>query len=496
MAKLNLPKKVAPVYTASGARAARINPEQQLRRLTATTLLWEDGFYVSGKTVAETIADLVPKCRPEFVAACAYEARTVMKLRHLPLLVVREMARHTAHKALVSKLLPDVIDRADELSEFLAIYWKDGRQPLSAQVKKGLAAAFAKFNEYELAKYNRDGDVKLRDVAFLAHAKPWDGLEGKKTKVERKYKKDHAIIGAKMLTRHTDSVLSKLVEGRLKTPETWETQLSAGADKAGTFTQLMEQKKLGGLAYLRNLRGMLEAGTDRKAVRDYAAVANFSKVLPFRFIAAARAYPGMEDVLEPQMLKVCENMPKLKGRTLIVLDVSGSMDEKLSAKSDLTRLDAACGLAMILREICEDVQVLTFSQGICLIPPRRGFALAEAITKSQPHGGTALFRTMEFVNNPPTHQEQLAHDRIIVLTDEQDTSHGGYTLGAAHIRTMPDPKAGLAYLINVASNKNGVGYGKWTHIDGWSEGIVSYLQAHEEILLEEQEKPEATPMAA
>jgi hypothetical protein len=34
---------------------------------------------------------------------------------------------------------------ADELSEFVAIYWKDGRVPLSGQVKKGLAAAFPKF---------------------------------------------------------------------------------------------------------------------------------------------------------------------------------------------------------------------------------------------------------------------------------------------------------------------------------------------------------------
>ena len=85
-----------------------------------------------------------------------------MKLRHMPLLIVREMARHEGHKALVSRLLPDVIKRADELSEFLAIYWKDGKTPISAQVKKGLARAFNKFGEYALAKYNRDGAVKLR----------------------------------------------------------------------------------------------------------------------------------------------------------------------------------------------------------------------------------------------------------------------------------------------------------------------------------------------
>ncbi len=45
-----------------------------------------------------------------------------------------------------------VIQRADELAEFVAIYWADGRAPLSGQVKKGLAAAFTRFDEYALAQ--------------------------------------------------------------------------------------------------------------------------------------------------------------------------------------------------------------------------------------------------------------------------------------------------------------------------------------------------------
>lgn len=38
---------------------------------------------------------------------------------------------------------------------------------------------------------------------------------------------------------------------------------------------------------------------------------------------------------------------------------------------------------------------------------------------------------------------------------------------------------GKGYVINVASNRNGVGYGAWTHIDGWSEAIVEYIAALE-----------------
>ena len=34
-------------------------------------------------------------------------------------------------------------------------------------------------------------------------------------------------------------------------------------------------------------------------------------------------------------------------------------------------------------------------------------------------------------------------------------------------------------MINVASYKNGVGYGKWTHIDGWSDAVIEYIRALE-----------------
>jgi 60 kDa SS-A/Ro ribonucleoprotein len=43
---------------------------------------------------------------------------------------------------------------------------------------------------------------------------------------------------------------------------------------------------------------------------------------------------------------------------------------------------------------------------------------------------------------------------------------------------VPAPK-GKGYVINVASYKNGVGYGKWTHIDGWSDSVVEYIRTLE-----------------
>jgi 60 kDa SS-A/Ro ribonucleoprotein len=160
--------------THEGAPAVAISPEQALRRSVLSCMLWEGEFYEDGVQIAGRIRELVPQVDAGKVAALAVEARERMKLRHAPLLLVREMARLATHRALVAETLTRVIQRADELSEFVAIYWAGGRQPLSAQVKKGLAAAFSKFDEYALAKYDRAGAVRLRDVLFLSHPRPAD----------------------------------------------------------------------------------------------------------------------------------------------------------------------------------------------------------------------------------------------------------------------------------------------------------------------------------
>jgi 60 kDa SS-A/Ro ribonucleoprotein len=121
----------------------------------------------------------------------------------------------------------------------------------------------------------------------------------------------------------------------------------------------------------------------------------------------------------------------------------------------MKRMDVACSLAMIGREMFEDLRVFTFSNELVEVPGRRGFALRDAITGSQPHGGTELGKA---VGSLP------ARDRLIVITDEQ--SH--------------DPVPQLkGYMINVASNKNGVGYGRWIHIDGWSDSVLDYIAKYE-----------------
>jgi 60 kDa SS-A/Ro ribonucleoprotein len=432
--------KIVRAFTHEGARGKRFTPEMELKRSLMNCLLWEDQFYEDGFTIAERIKALVPKVAPERVAALAVEAREVMKLRHAPLLVVREMARHEKHRTLVADTLAKVIQRPDEMTELLAIYWADAlgpmqqrkRQPVSAQIKKGLARALTKFDAYQLAKYDRDGAVRIKDVLFLVHAKPKD--------------------------EDQEKVWKQLVDGELASPDTWEVSLSSGKNKRETFERLMEEKKLGGLALLRNLRLMQKAEVPRETIATAIEAMRTDRILPYRFITAARYAPDFEPELEGAMLKSIKGHSRLAGRTRLLIDVSGSMFAPLSAQSEMTRAEAACGLAILAREVCEEVEIFTFSQDLVKVPPRRGFALRDAIVNSQPHGTTYLGKAVSEIDRKG--------DRLIVFTDEQ--SHD----------KVPDPKA-RGTMVNVASYQHGVGHGAWTRVDGFSEAVIAWIAASE-----------------
>jgi len=443
MARINIPAATLPrPQTHEGAIAHRINPKQQLKRTVMACLLWEDNFYEDGMTIAERIVSLSQIVEPTVVAEIAIEARDKMKLRHVPLLLASILAKR-GYKG-TADLLNHIIQRADELSEFVAVHARvNGVEPsnvkkvLSAQIKRGLARAFTKFDEYQLAKYNRDGVVKLRDVLFLSHPKPKDETQ--------------------------KEVWKRLVDNQLAIPDTWETALSSGKDKKFTWERLIIEGKLGALAFLRNLRNMKETGVTESVILEGLNAMKVKRVLPFRFIAAAKYAPQWEPELEKVMFKALSSHEKLSGKTVLVIDNSGSMHgTTVSQRSELDRFDVAAALAILLREVCENVVIIAFATDATIMPSRHGFALRDAI-KNSPSGGTDTQRAVTLAANE-------GYNRVIVVTDEQ--SH----------TVVNSPLIGTrGYFINVATNQNGIGYGAWTRIDGWSEHVIDYIREFERV---------------
>lgn len=451
---------VKPTFTETtheGAPAKPMTPMQALRRSVMSCLLWEREFYEDGEEIAARIVRLAGQVPVTDLAALAVEVRQAGNLRHVPLLLLSVLAERGSGSPLVGETIFRTIQRADEMAELLAVHAARNKvapsalkRTVSKQMKVGLASALHRFDEYQLAKYDRAGAVRLRDVIRLAHPKPENAEQA--------------------------ALWKRAMAGELVTPDTWEVALSGGADKCEAFTRLLTERKLGYLALLRNLRNMAEAGVDPGLMREaiVARRGGAERVLPFRYIAAARACPQMEPALDQALSEAILSMPVLSGKTIVLVDVSPSMDDKLSSRSDMTRMDAAAALASVIHG---DLRVFSFSaRGLVRdgwnyrhdgrtpvlveVPPRRGMAGVDAILKSQERNGTLLGRAVAESNAIP-------HDRLIVVSDEESAD------------PVPQPVAARAYMINVASAKNGVGYGRWTHIDGFSEGVLRWIHEFE-----------------
>ena len=439
-----------------------------LRRAVLANLLWENIAYMDGVSVANEIKRLIPLCEPIDVANLTIEARVMQKLRHTPLFLAVEMCKHEATRPFVKEVLPKIITRADMLTDFMALYWANGKCPICNAAKKGLAEAFHNFKEYHFAKYDRDAEIKLRDVMFMVRPKPQNALE------EELYK--------------------KIADRTLETPETWEVLLSLATkadDKKAVWTKLITEGKIGGKAMLMNLRNMQNVGVPRPIIVQGLEELKGSMLLPLDFLKAMRMSTGFDREIEDAMLKTYENLPKLPGKTLFIVDVSGSMGSLTSSGSEFSRLDQACAMAMLAANQCEDFELVCTAGNdgalreaqVRIEYPSKGFNLFKEIEKSRNTvGGGGIF-TYQCLEKLRKELGNKIHDytRIIVFSDSQDIDVSSW--GSPNHDKKPRPFGKYNYICDVSANTRGIAYkGVWTaEISGWSEHFLTYIAAYEGI---------------
>ena len=471
--KLDKTERLAGGY---GVYAAKQSAYLQLRRCVLACMLGENIAYASGATVKEEIASLVPQVEPQLVAELAIEVRLEQKIRHAALFLAVEMTKHLAHRKLVGYVLKKIVNRPDEITDFLAMYWADGKKPIPAQVKKASSEFFSKWSDYHLSKYNRDNEIKLRDAMYLLHPKPSQGKIGR----NKKWRKDQKeLLGEEQFLEQLndhEKYLYQLSEEKLSTPDTWEVALSSGKDKKTAWERLIQEGKLGALAYLRNLRNMRQSGVDLTTIWGGLSKVKSDWLLPLNFYAAYKECPEMQRPLDVLMTRCYELYPKLSGLTILIVDTSGSTHHMISEKSTLSRLDVEISLASMAISLSENVLLYATAgddrrrqHSTCRVSPIAGLGLGSVIVKeSVPLGGGGIFtrQCLEYI------KEDIGGtvpDRIIVLSDSQDCD-------LPNLR-LPKPFGKKNYLVDVSAHRLGIGYdGVWTaEISGVSDATIKYI---------------------
>lgn len=490
--KFNIKAVTAKLLNHEGETAFVLTPQMELYTLVATSVLSEQ-IYEKAEDKLDRLRELIKKNDARFVARLAVYAREQMHLRSIPLVLAVELGKRHSGDGIVGKLAARVIQRADEITELLAYYQlANGRQEqkklnrLSKQLQKGLAEAFNKFDEYQFAKYNSDTQVKIRDALFLVHPKAKDEAQ--------------------------QALFDRIVKDELKTPYTWEVELSALGQRSfatpeerkdafrAKWEELILNNKLGYMATLRNLRNFLEAGIGNEALKkvckylsDEKAVAS-SRQLPFRFLSAYRELKEVKDgrvgivleALEAAIVYSALNIPgyDIDTRVVVAADVSGSMQRPVSEKSRVQNFDIGLLLAMLMRHRCRNVVTGMFGDTwkTINVPKENILANVEEFRRRE---GEVGYATNGFLVIKDLLDREQVVDKIMMFTDCQLWNSKGngvniVSLWKSYKKLAPKAKLYLFDLAGYGNTPLKAEQNDVYLIAGWNDKIFHALQVIEE----------------
>lgn len=382
-----------------GHAAYKMTDRAKLVTQVLTSFVNEAKFYGDNTDdMKQTIISVI-KTDPQFVSNLAVYARRVFNMRTVSHVLTGFLAHEPEGKPYAKKTIKGVIQRGDDATEILAFYLSEFGKPIPNSLRNGIAEAFSGFDEYTLAKYKGDGkSVKMRDILNLCHPAPKDAEQS--------------------------ATWKRLLEGELETPVTWETQLSQNGNTKETWESLIDSGKVGYMALLRNLRNIITAAPQNiekvyGKLQDPEAVRK-SKQLPFRFLSAYKNLPDgagsrAYDVLENAVEASISNMEKLPGTTVIAVDVSGSMENHVSEKSNIQCAEIGMLLGAIANKLCENSVFYKFNHRIQeeQVSTRNGI-LYTTVHQAQAEGGTDM--DLPFVKMA---KDGVKPDRLIIISDNE-----------------------------------------------------------------------------
>lgn len=415
-------KAQAKTTNLAGAEAYELSPRMELASLVLTSML-QDRFYADASNDMSRVTKLVDSMAQtndlRFVAKTALYARHVHGLRSISHVLAGEIAHvrnkaydlhHDWRRGFFDKIIKRVDDAAEILGYYITKYCPESKWTLPNAMKRGIAKALLRFDEYGLSKYQGKGKaLTLIDVVNLCHPKA--------------------------PAKHPIHLLMK---GKIKQADTWENSLSeagkaedADAAKATEWKRLFKEKQIGYLACLRNLRNIVEQApkcvdaaiavlTDEDAIKK-------AMIFPFQFTQAHTAVsalngPDVQRVLSAlnQAMEIAvKNVPTFEGSTLIALDGSGSMGGAATATQSCFAIGSL--FAAIILKANPKADLLMFADQAAYKRPdtdNKLMAVRDAIERARVNGGTNFHAIFTEANRK--------YDRIIILSDMQAWV-GGHT---------------------------------------------------------------------
>ncbi len=425
--------------TFEGAPGFSRDVKSELFLLGVTNMVSEKTFYEDAATRDDRYVQLVRAATREDADWASRFLRWLrsdanMRTASLVGAVEYAIARATIPTGPTGRSVVDAVcQRPDEPAEILAYFASAHGRRIPKAIKRGVAdAATRLYTEQSYLKYGVGSrNWRFADVIELTHPTPRAGWQSDlfKYAIDSRHRETEPPESLGMLrNRNHLALLSNEEKRNLSSDElrkagvTWEASSSWGEMDAKAWEKQIPN--MGYMALLRNLRNFDMKGVSDEVAATVAArlqdpdeVAR-SRQFPLRFFSALREVASFRwhAALEKAVNLSLSTVPALKGKTLILIDVSGSMSDTLSSGSKVSRRDAAALFGMALALRAEHAAVYAFNSNVYPVAVSKGAALLNAVNAvPKPSGGTAIYSALRATAKLDT------FDRVIVLTDEQTT---------------------------------------------------------------------------
>lgn len=453
--KAPIKTEAADTLTYNAAQGWSRDVKSELFLLAVTNMVGEQTFYESAAARDTRFVELVRAATmqdPEWVRHLIPWLRNEANMRSASVVAAAEYVKAGGAKG--RAVVDSAIRRADEPMEMLGYWIQTYGKPIPKPIKRGVADALVKtVNQRSAIKYgSQSRGLSMADAIELTHPKPQPyGDDPSDDEQARLFKylldrkgdnvEDVREYGLDIITAADQFNKSGGESGKAVT---WEQESSAGQID---WNARILSDSLGYMAMLRNLRNFDEVGISDAAyarvvtrLSDPDEVAR-SRQFPMRFLSAYKAVKGLRwaGALDQALQLSLRNVPSLKGRTLVLIDLSRSMVAALSDRSDLERWEAAVVFGMAIANRAENADLFLYSNQYRRADPDRAILrLAEELKAEQNRGmgyrhttlwgGTETWQTIK--------ETWKGHDQIVLATDEQhNPMRPGYGWGYARIDT-------------------------------------------------------------
>ena len=500
-----------------GEKVYRLTPEVELYERVLTNLVGEDKYYTSGSEDLENLRSIIQEVlnkEPKFVLQLANYARNYMNLRSVPILLLVEASLHDGAKPYVREYTPKIVKRADELAEVISLFNllvgdigdQAPKGSLPASLKKGLADAFENFDEYQLNKYKKG----LKDVLRITHPKPKDSYRNQLYRyliydeVGEELKQIRALKQLLQKEYFDEEAIELIRESHA----TWETAIS----RFGNKPEVWDALDLPFMAGLRNLRNLMQCGAYKaldkviNMLKNEEAVLK-SKQFPFRFFSAYREIsetyvyevsPEYKQevlrALEIALFLSIKNLPKLDGKTAIIVDTSGSMHSSISENSVVEYIDISTLMGAISQYISDESRVVAFATTAKIVELSKDSGILQNMAKIRSTyvgSGTYVEEALKLLE-----KNDYVPDRILLFSDMQVYSKGYMSSVVESVnRYLAKNKTTKFYSFDLAGYGTAIQPAQKQRVflfSGWSEKMLEYIAMAEKepfnILQEIKEK--------